>query len=302
MTITLRPSIAADLEWIAELRAVVLREDLERLGRFDATRVRQRMRDAFVPENTQIIVADGVDVGCVSVRREATERWLEHFYLVPEAQGRGIGSEVLARVLDEPSDVPFRLNVLVGSSARRLYERFGFVADSEDDVDVFMTLSRSAAPTELREAPAGDGAHVVIRASNGPQEYSTLVDIWRSAVRATHDFLAEADFARIESHLVSDYFPAVTLTVAERDGNPVGFAGVHEDSLEMLFVADSARGQGVGSALLTEVVANQGVRKVDVNEQNDSAHAFYVSRGFARVGRSALDGDGRPYPTIHMEL
>ncbi len=41
----------------------------------------------------------------------------------------------------------------------------------------------------------------------GEEEYAELVEIWRSAVRATHDFLEETDFARIESHLASDYFP-----------------------------------------------------------------------------------------------
>lgn len=145
-------------------------------------------------------------------------------------------------------------------------------------------------------------SEITIRASRGHGEYAPLVEIWRSAVRATHDFLDESDFVRIESHLASDYFPAVTLTVAEKDGKPVGFAGVLGDGLEMLFVSDSVRGQGIGSALLAEVVANQAVFKVDVNEQNHGAHDFYLSKGFVQVDRSELDGDGRPYPTIHMEL
>ena len=143
---------------------------------------------------------------------------------------------------------------------------------------------------------------VILRACRGETEYPALVDIWRSAVRATHDFLDGSDFTRIESRLASDYFPAVTLTVAEKDGKPVGFAGVHGDSLEMLFVSDAVRGQGIGSALLSEVIARQGVSTVDVNEQNHGAYGFYVSRGFVRVGRSELDADSRPYPTLHMEL
>ncbi|UYB35896.1 GNAT family N-acetyltransferase [Arthrobacter koreensis] len=143
---------------------------------------------------------------------------------------------------------------------------------------------------------------VILRACRGEAEYPALVDIWRSAVRATHDFLDGSDFTRIESRLASDYFPAVTLTVAEKDGKPAGFAGVHGDSLEMLFVSDAVRGQGIGTALLSEVIAYQGVSKVDVNEQNRGAYGFYVSRGFVRVGRSELDADSRPYPTLHMEL
>lgn len=141
-----------------------------------------------------------------------------------------------------------------------------------------------------------------IRPGRGPAEYPALVAIWRSAVRATHDFLAEDDFARIEGALAPGYFPAVALTVAERDGRPIGFAGTLDGSLEMLFVDDAARGTGVGSALLAHVVAEQGVERVDVNEQNVGAHGFYLSRGFVQTGRSELDADGRPYPTLHLEL
>ncbi|GAA4750951.1 GNAT family N-acetyltransferase [Gordonia alkaliphila] len=141
-----------------------------------------------------------------------------------------------------------------------------------------------------------------IRASRGTEEYPALVDIWRSAVRATHDFLAESDFARIEGSLAALYFPAVTLLVAERRGTPVGFAGVADGNLEMLFVTDDARGTGVGTALLRATIADLGVRAVDVNEQNPGALGFYLHHGFTQVGRDDLDGDGRPYPILHLQL
>ncbi|MBT1632208.1 GNAT family N-acetyltransferase [Curtobacterium flaccumfaciens] len=140
MDVALRDSTTEDLEWLVELRAVVLRDDLTRLGVFDETRVRQRLRDAFRAQLTRIVVVDGRDVGSVTVRVEDDVRWVEHFYLAPDVQGRGVGSTVLRAVLDEPHDGPTRLNVLVGSPARRLYERHGFVLDTDDGVDVFMTL------------------------------------------------------------------------------------------------------------------------------------------------------------------
>lgn len=136
MNPSLRPSRIDDAGWIAELRAVVLRDDLARLGRFDPVRVRERFRTAFDPALTRVIVVDGVDVGSIAIRRAADGTWIEHFYLDAALQGRGIGSGILASVLDEPG--VFRLNVLQGSSARRLYERHGFELDSEDEVDVFM--------------------------------------------------------------------------------------------------------------------------------------------------------------------
>lgn len=145
----IRPASAADVEAIAELRAVVLRGDLERLGRYDAWRVRQRLRDGFEPAWTWVIEAGGEFAGCVALRPDEDARchWLEHFYLAARLQGAGIGSGVLRELLErcDRDGVPVvRLNVLQGSPARRLYERYGFVVEAEDSVDVFM----------VRETPA----------------------------------------------------------------------------------------------------------------------------------------------------
>ncbi|MEU7855994.1 GNAT family N-acetyltransferase [Nonomuraea sp. NPDC049141] len=136
----LRSAEPADLEAIVELRATVMRPDLERLGRFDEHRVRQRLRDAFSPQHTSVIVADGAFAGCVAVRPAEDARWLEHFYLDPRLQGRGLGSAVLRTLLarTDADDVLVRLNVLQGSAARRLYERHGFTVEAQDPVDVFM--------------------------------------------------------------------------------------------------------------------------------------------------------------------
>ncbi|WP_329442270.1 GNAT family N-acetyltransferase [Streptomyces canus] len=137
---TLRAATPADVEVIVELRAVVLRPDLERLGRFDEHRVRQRFRDAFVERHMSIIMAEGRFAGCVALRPAADGHWLEHFFIAPELQGLGLGSAVLRSLLarTDADGEPVRLNVLQGSAARRLYERHGFVVETEDPVDVFM--------------------------------------------------------------------------------------------------------------------------------------------------------------------
>ncbi|MGW6691124.1 N-acetyltransferase family protein [Streptomyces sp. NPDC054961] len=136
----LRSTEPADVEVIAELRAVVMREDLERLGRFDEHRVRQRLRDSLSPPYTSVIEKDGELAGCVTVRPARDGQWLEHFYLAPGHQGRGLGSAVLRTLLAraDARGVTVRLNVLQGSAARRLYERHGFVVETQDPVDVFM--------------------------------------------------------------------------------------------------------------------------------------------------------------------
>ncbi|MEJ6544322.1 hypothetical protein PQI65_14125 [Brachybacterium paraconglomeratum] len=58
---------------MAELRAVVMRPDLERLGRYDPERVRRRFLDSFTPAHTRVIQHAGIDVGLVAVRPEAED-------------------------------------------------------------------------------------------------------------------------------------------------------------------------------------------------------------------------------------
>lgn len=135
----LTASSPTDATWMAELRAVVMRPDLERLGRYDPTRVRQRFVGAFDSAHTSIIRVGGENAGLIALRPAADALWVEHFYLQPAQQGRGIGGQVLREVLATRGDTrPFRLNVLQGSPARALYERHGFVVDHEDPIDVYL--------------------------------------------------------------------------------------------------------------------------------------------------------------------
>jgi GNAT superfamily N-acetyltransferase len=148
---SLRQSLPADASWIAELRADVMRPDLERLGRWDPARARQRFRNGFHPAYTFVIEVAGSSAGVISVRPEPDEQWIEHFYLAPEFQGRGLGSEVLRHVMMTQGDHrPFRLNVLQGSAARRLYERHGFVHEHEDAIDVFLVADADRVASSAR--------------------------------------------------------------------------------------------------------------------------------------------------------
>jgi GNAT superfamily N-acetyltransferase len=136
---SLRAAVDSDALWIAELRALVLRPDLERLGRFDPVLVRQRFLSAFDPVVTQVVLVSDQEAGSIAVRPDQGSLWIEHFYLRADCQGRGIGSLVLQQQLGvSQGDRPFRLNVLQGSRAQALYERHGFVVERQDVVDVFM--------------------------------------------------------------------------------------------------------------------------------------------------------------------
>ncbi|OUC79371.1 GNAT family N-acetyltransferase [Gordonia lacunae] len=142
-------------------------------------------------------------------------------------------------------------------------------------------------------------AEVRLRRADGA-DTDRLVEVWRSAVEATHHFLSPADVEGFADRLAHDYFPAVELVVAEVDGVVVGFSGTADNRLEMLFVDSAAHGQGIGTALLDHAVEHAGVEELDVNEQNPGAVEFYRRKGFEQVGRSAVDSGGRPFPILHL--
>ena len=130
-----------------------------------------------------------------------------------------------------------------------------------------------------------------------------LLEVWEAAVRATHHFLDEADIQFYRRLLREEYLRLVKLAcLRDLQGRVMGFVGTAEDRLEMLFVDPAQHGHGLGKALLRHAIEHDGVRLVDVNEQNPGALAFYLAQGFEQIGRSALDGADRPFPLLHLRL
>lgn len=136
-----------------------------------------------------------------------------------------------------------------------------------------------------------------------PEDYSELLSVWENSVRATHDFISEADIEFFKPIIIEQAFPAVMLKcVKDAQGMILGFVGVHDGKVEMLFVHDDARGQGIGKILLQHAIDELNAVFVDVNEQNPQAVGFYQHMGFQVESRSPLDGMGKPFPILHMKL
>jgi len=126
------------------------------------------------------------------------------------------------------------------------------------------------------------------------------MEIWRRAVDATHLFLRPEDRRDIEAE-VAAFLPGATLDLAvDETDRAIGFMLLGGNHMEALFVDPDLRGSGVGRALVEDAVRRHPDLLTDVNEQNLQAVGFYERLGFERCGRSAMDGQGRPYPQIHL--
>ncbi|WP_417844229.1 GNAT family N-acetyltransferase [Thalassospira sp.] len=140
-------------------------------------------------------------------------------------------------------------------------------------------------------------------AKPGLADRSRLIRLWESSVRATHGFLDEGDIVRLRVMIHDRYLDAVDLYCAEdENGNITGFIGIAEGRIEMLFVDPQRMGQGIGRALVEYVLARHNITDVDVNEQNPDAAGFYRRLGFVDFARSENDGEGNPFPILHMRL
>ncbi|AIQ33813.1 MULTISPECIES: GNAT family N-acetyltransferase [Paenibacillus] len=130
-----------------------------------------------------------------------------------------------------------------------------------------------------------------------------LLNIWESSVRHTHQFLSEQDIDALRP-LVLQGLEHINhlLTFIDENDQSLGFIGVQDNKIEMLFVEPAAMGKGIGKSLVAYAIQTLDVHYVDVNEQNPQALGFYEHMGFEVFERSALDEQGNPFPILHMKL
>ena len=140
--LALAPANEDDFEALLSLRMAAMRQSLQRLGRFDPQRARERLSRALEPAHTRHILLGGVRVGFVVLLpmpdAGPPHLVLDHLYIAPQAQGQGVGSWVMAQVLDEADrrGLPLRVTALRLSDANRFYQRHGFELQHETEWDL----------------------------------------------------------------------------------------------------------------------------------------------------------------------
>ena len=139
MAITFKNTSTADAESLVAIRIRAMRESLERIGRFDLQRARDRFLSSYDPQNTRILFKDGNLVGFFAVKSIENGLLLDHLYIEPEHQGQGIGAIVLAHVFAEADakKLPLKVGALRDSKSNNFYLRHGFVKTAEEEWDIY---------------------------------------------------------------------------------------------------------------------------------------------------------------------
>jgi len=133
---TLRNISKDDYEFIYELNKTVNKENVEKVwGSWDEDNQREFFKNRFDLIRMKIIKLDDKDVGILEVEEKEDELYLEEIQILPEFQGKGLGTRIIRNLIlrANKKGKSLKLRVLKINPAKKLYERLGFsiVGDTE---------------------------------------------------------------------------------------------------------------------------------------------------------------------------
>jgi ribosomal protein S18 acetylase RimI-like enzyme len=144
--VSLRPVVPGDEEMLFRIYASTREEELSVLNwsaaaqdaflRQQFTAQDRHYQQAFAGAQFSLLVVSGEAIGRLYIWREAAGLRIIDLALLPEWRGRGIGSRLLRGLLEEAAANRQRvvIHVEANNPARRLYDRLGFRAVSNNGV------------------------------------------------------------------------------------------------------------------------------------------------------------------------
>lgn len=141
MDITRRPPSDSDTDFAREAHHKAYHDVVVRqFGAWD-----ESVQDSFFNKDWsssehEILLYNGAPCGYVSVEEYPDYMHVRELVVLPEYQGRGIGSSFLRRVLGQAKarQVPVKLGVLRENRAANLYLRLGFQEYDRTDTHIMM--------------------------------------------------------------------------------------------------------------------------------------------------------------------
>lgn len=144
---------------------------------------------------------------------------------------------------------------------------------------------------------------IIVVRKRTPELISKLIYVWELSVKATHLFLSEIKINEIKKNMPQTLSTIENLVIAiSGNGLIIGFMGIENKKLEMIFIIPEKIGQGIGKQLIKYAIQEFFIHEVSVNEQNKNAIGFYKRMGFKIYKRTDYDKQGRAYPLLYMKL
>jgi GNAT superfamily N-acetyltransferase len=152
--VSFAPCGPEDFEVLHEIRVAAMRESLERLGRFEPARSRERLTRSFYPQFSEYVLHRGERAGFYTARPAMDGLHLEHFYVLPAHQSQGLGTFVLNRLMAraDAQNAPIFLGALKESPVNAFYTRHGFEKSGESTWDIYYV--RHPRPSPAAAPPA----------------------------------------------------------------------------------------------------------------------------------------------------
>ena len=137
----IRKAYVSDSEFVFTVKKAAFQEYVEQVWGWDESYQRELHERRFTTQDLRIIQFCGTDVGFLATSRTRATLKVNQLYILPEYQGRGIGTACMARVLDDASlrQKPVVLQVLkVNTRGVAFYQRLGFTIVGETTTHFLM--------------------------------------------------------------------------------------------------------------------------------------------------------------------
>ena len=139
--VALRAARQEDSGFAFKVKKAALGEYVRETYGWDEDEQRRLHGRRFNPSATRMIMSEGQNVGLITICEADDRVQLLQLFLLPEAQGKGIGSHVLAEVLGEADQVNRLVGLRVLKSnprAKAFYNRHGFALVGETQTHYIM--------------------------------------------------------------------------------------------------------------------------------------------------------------------
>lgn len=148
---SLRPATDNDIEFIFQLRVETMKPIFKDTIGWDNIKEREKAADHL--NHARIVIYDQKEIGVIKVVPGTDEMLLHQIQILPEFQGKGVGSELVRQTMLQSKKLnkPITLFVVKNTPAKRLYDQLGFFVTDDYEYNCKMRWLPDENPPEFHD-------------------------------------------------------------------------------------------------------------------------------------------------------